>query len=94
MTAGGDAFFAKAILVAAGSSAAVWDLLRHLGHTVVPPVPSLFTFNIADPRVDGLAGLVAPNARVQIAGTKWSADGPVLVTHWGLSGPGILKLSA
>ena len=94
MTAGGDAFFAKAILVAAGRSAAVWDLLRHLGHTVVPPVPSLFTFNIADPRVDGLAGLVAPNARVQIAGTKWSADGPVLVTHWGLSGPGILKLSA
>ena len=94
MTAGGDAFFAKAILVAAGSSAAVWDLLRHLGHTVVPPVPSLFTFNIADPRIDGLAGLVAPNARVQIAGTKWSADGPVLVTHWGLSGPGILKLSA
>ena len=66
-----------------------------LGHGVVEPVPSLFTFNIDDPRLADLAGLSVVDARVRIAGFK-SLDtrGPLLVTHWGLSGPGVLRLSA
>ena len=57
-------------------------------------MPSLFTFNIIDARIEGLAGVSAPSCDVRIEGTKFEADGPVLVTHWGLSGPGILRLSA
>lgn len=70
------------------------DIAEQLGHHVLPASPSLFTFKIVDPRIDGLQGLSVPDAEVSIPGTKLSARGPVLVTHWGLSGPGILKVSA
>ncbi|MDV7398780.1 NAD(P)/FAD-dependent oxidoreductase, partial [Arthrospira platensis SPKY1] len=66
----------------------------HLGHRIVAPVPSLFTFNIKDPRIEGLPGISVPLAQVKIQGTKFQAEGPLLITHWGLSGPGILRLSA
>ena len=64
------------------------------GHTIEPPVPSLFTFHIDDARLIGLSGVSVENAVVSVAGTKLRTDGPMLITHWGLSGPAILKLSA
>ncbi|MBT5902599.1 MAG: NAD(P)/FAD-dependent oxidoreductase [Opitutaceae bacterium] len=65
-----------------------------LGHTIEPPVPSLFTFQIDDARLQGIEGLAVPEAEVSVPGTKLKERGPVLVTHWGLSGPGVLRLSA
>ena len=59
-----------------------------------PPVPSLFTFQIDDARLQGIEGLAVPDAEVTVPGTKLKERGPVLVTHWGLSGPGVLRLSA
>lgn len=82
------------IMFASGSNPAAWDMLQALGHTIVEPVPSLFTFNTKDTRLRDLAGVSVPHAAVRIPGTKLSAEGPLLVTHWGLSGPGILRLSA
>jgi predicted Rossmann fold flavoprotein len=89
-----QSFSVDKVMVAAGSSTAVWDLLKKLGHTIVEPVPSLFTFNIKDKRIDGLAGLSVPNALIQVEGIKLKTSGPLLITHWGMSGPAILKLSA
>ena len=94
ITANGDAFFGDVILLATGSSKRVWELLDHLGHQIVPPVPSLFTFNIKDSRLEGLQGLSVPHAEVTIMDQGFKATGPLLITHWGLSGPAILKLSA
>lgn len=94
MTGEGEALFADKILIATGSSTVVWEMIRHLGHSIVEPVPSLFTFNVKDPRIDGLPGVAVPMAQVKIQGTKFQAEGPLLITHWGLSGPGILRLSA
>ncbi len=65
-----------------------------LGHRISPPVPSLFTFTIQDPRLAGLAGVSVPEARVRVPETALDETGPVLITHWGLSGPGILRVSA
>lgn len=87
-------FTADKLLLATGSNTAIWDLLAGLGHTIVPPVPSLFTFNIKDSRIQDLPGLSVPNAEVKIVGTKLKTAGPLLITHWGMSGPAILKLSA
>ena len=69
-------------------------IAQSFGHTVIPPVPSLFTFHIQDPRLEGLSGLSVENVSAQAVGTKLKTDGPTLITHWGLSGPAILKLSA
>jgi predicted Rossmann fold flavoprotein len=69
-------------------------LAKKLGHTIEPPVPSLFTFHIDDPRLKDLAGLSVENAGVSVVSTKLREQGPLLITHWGLSGPAILKLSA
>ncbi len=93
-TQGGHVFQSKALMVATGSSPRVWQLIGELGHNVVPPVPSLFTFNTKDKRLDGLMGLSVPSAQVRVLGEKLSATGPLLITHWGMSGPGILRLSA
>lgn len=84
------------LLVASGGSNKVegYHWLEVLGHTIVPPVPSLFTFNLQDKAITQLAGVSVPDAQVRIAGTKLSQKGPVLITHWGLSGPAVLKLSA
>ena len=69
-------------------------IAESLGHTIEPPVPSLFTFQIEDERLRGIEGLAVPGATVTVPGTKLHETGPVLVTHWGLSGPGILRVSA
>ena len=81
------------LIIATGSNPKVWDLLASFGHTIISPVPSLFTFNIKDKRIVDLPGVAAP-ATVKVNGTKLSASGPLLITHWGMSGPAILKLSA
>jgi len=82
------------LVVTAGSSKRVWDLVSSLGHKVIEPVPSLFTFNIKDSRLTYLLGVSVPHATVKIVGTKLESSGPLLITHWGLSGPAVLKLSA
>jgi hypothetical protein len=90
-----EVFQADALIIAAGSSPAVWALLEKMGHNIIEPVPSLFTFNIKDPRITELAGLSVSDAMVDVIGQKsLQSNGPLLITHWGLSGPGILRLSA
>jgi len=86
---------ADAVLVTAGSSQQVWKMLQRLGHTIVLPVPSLFTFNIKDKRLTGLEGISVEQAMISVNGNKLlQTTGPLLITHWGLSGPAILRLSA
>ncbi|MCR5180983.1 MAG: aminoacetone oxidase family FAD-binding enzyme [Bacteroidaceae bacterium] len=68
--------------------------LADMGHEIVSPVPSLFTLNIPEPKLTELMGLVIPDVSVQLTGTKAKANGPLLITHWGVSGPAVLKLSS
>lgn len=82
------------ILLATGSSPSGFKWAQNLGHTIQPPVPSLFTFNISDIRLQDLAGVSVGNVRVQLPAAKLEQTGPILITHWGLSGPAVLKLSA
>lgn len=85
---------ADVLIVTTGSAARMWQLLEKLGHNIVPSVPSLFTFNIRDERIKDLMGLSVSRAQVKVVGTKLLAQGPLLITHWGMSGPAILRLSA
>lgn len=85
---------AKKLLLTPGSSKAIWKMLAELGHEIVPPVPSLFTFNCKDTRLKDLAGLSLASAELSIPDFKLQASGPLLITHWGLSGPAVLRLSA
>ena len=71
-----------------------FEWLTKLGHTLESPVPSLFTFNIPNNNITGLMGITVEDATVKIMGTKLQQQGPLLITHWGMSGPVILKLSA
>ncbi len=87
-------FLAEKILVATGSNPKIWNLLERLGHSIAQPVPSLFTFNIIDERINDIPGVVAKNVEVKVLGTNLWSEGPLLITHWGLSAPSILKLSA
>ena len=84
------------LLLATGGnrSSAGFAIAEKLGHAVEPLVPSLFTFHIDDARLVGLSGVSVENASVAVPGTKLREGGPLLVTHWGLSGPAVLKLSA
>ncbi|CAN5364525.1 NAD(P)/FAD-dependent oxidoreductase [soil metagenome] len=85
-----------AVLIASGGSAneAGFDWLKETGHTIVSPVPSLFTFNMPKNPVTELMGVAVEWARIKILQTKYTNEGPLLITHWGMSGPAILKLSA
>ena len=89
-----EEFIADYLLVASGSNSKVWNIAESLGHFVIPPVPSLFTFNIEDSRLKDIPGISVPKASVKVLNSKLEEQGPLLITHWGLSGPGILKLSA
>lgn len=71
-----------------------FEWIKALGHTIQEPVPSLFTFNLPGNTITALMGIAVEKAKVKIAGSKLAEEGPVLITHWGLSGPAILKLSA
>lgn len=101
-------FSTRYVVMATGSNPKIWDVVRQLGHEIVPPVPSLFTFNITDGRIANIPGLstmveitVLENKPKQpmlkskvIQESVLSSEGPLLITHWGMSGPAILKLSA
>lgn len=105
----GDGFmYCKKLILATGSNPKMWKYIEGLGHKIVPPVPSLFTFNIKDERISAIPG-VATHAEVKVIPKKnfgkksvkakidvssLFSEGPLLVTHWGMSGPAILKLSA
>lgn len=71
-----------------------FDWLKKLGHSIEEPVPSLFTFNIPGNSITALMGVSVKEAAVKIIGSKLNSSGPLLITHWGMSGPAILKLSA
>ncbi len=90
----GETLACDQLLLATGGPKAAPSLAAQLGHTVEPPVPSLFTFNLTDPRLEGLAGLAVADVIASIPDTSLREAGPLLVTHWGVSGPAILKLSA
>ncbi len=84
------------VIVATGGSPRKQGLLwlAQLGHKIEEPVPSLFTFNMPAESITDLMGIVVPDVAVRVEGSRFQADGPVLITHWGMSGPAILKLSA
>ncbi len=85
------------VMLATGSSEQGYRIAASLRHSIIPPVPSLFTFKIKDARLDQLQGLSFPNSKLMLSidGKKcFEQAGPVLITHWGLSGPAVLKLSA
>ncbi len=87
-------FKADSLLIASGGNAKIWEIIHSLGHRIVPPVPSLFTFNIKDPILEEIPGISVPDAHISIENGLYESNGPLLITHWGLSGPGILKLSS
>ncbi len=87
-------FTAKKLVIATGSNTKMWQLLEQLGCTVIPPVPSLFTFICNDKRIKNGAGLVVKNAIVKVKDTTLISTGAILITHVGFSAPAILKLSA
>ena len=86
-------FLVEKLILATGSNPKIWELLHSYGHAIVSPVPSLFTFNIKDARIKELPG-VSAQVSVKVKDTKLTSTGPLLITHWGMSGPAILKLSA
>jgi predicted Rossmann fold flavoprotein len=94
--ADGKAMQCNNLLMATGGhpKAAGYDLLRSLGHRIAEPVPSLFTFNMPGDPVRELMGVSVEKALVKIPGLKAGQEGPLLITHWGMSGPAILKSSA
>lgn len=86
-------YIAEKLILATGSNPKIWEMLQTFGHAIINPVPSLFTFNIKDPRIKELPG-VSAIVSVKVKDTKLTSTGPLLITHWGMSGPAILKLSA
>ncbi|MEM9678802.1 MAG: NAD(P)/FAD-dependent oxidoreductase [Bacteroidota bacterium] len=82
------------IVIATGSNTKIWNLLATLGHNIIPPTPSLFTFNIKDERIKDIPGVVVKDVEVKVLGTNLVSEGPLLITHVGMSAPAILKLSA
>ena len=82
----------KKLLIATGSDPKMREVVKSLGHSIEEPVPSLFTFNVNDKRIDGLAGVAVENVTLKM--DSLTQSGPMLITHWGLSGPAVLRLSA
>lgn len=93
---GGGTFECARLIIAAGGNSKneAYEWIRKTGHTIIKPVPSLFTFNIPDDPITGLMGVSVPYAKVKIAAARLETEGPLLITHWGMSGPAILKASA
>lgn len=92
----GTVMHTDAVVIACGGypKASQFTWLQNLGHSILQPVPSLFTFNLPKHAITELMGVSVSDVRVKIGGTKLVQQGPVLITHWGLSGPAILRLSA
>src|SRR5687768_10415943 len=82
------------LLISTGSDQRIWDSLKSMDYNIIPPVPSLFTFNIRDKALQELMGISKNDAHVSIPKMNLEATGPLLITHWGLSGPAVLRLSA
>lgn len=93
LTTNTSEFQAEKVMLATGSNPKIWNMLQQMGYNIIPAVPSLFTFNIKDKRIKDLAGIVT-EAQVKINEQNLESSGPLLITHWGMSGPAILKLSA
>jgi len=89
-----DIFSCEKLVVATGSSPKIWQKLKTIDLAVINPVPSLFTFNCADERLKDIPGVVVQDVDVVVKNTSLSSSGLLLITHWGLSAPAILKLSA
>lgn len=89
-------FPGKKVLIALGGhpNAHAYNFIKNLGHTIIPLIPSLFTFNDSQKEFKDLMGVSVPHGVGRIAGTKFYQEGPILITHWGLSGPAVIKLSA
>ena len=85
-----------AVLIATGGhpNKSGFNWMASTNHTIVDPIPSLFTFNFKDKTISALMGISVPDAQVKIVGTKHEYSGPLLITHWGISGPAVLKLSS
>ncbi|WP_119079865.1 NAD(P)/FAD-dependent oxidoreductase [Chitinophaga alhagiae] len=94
--AGGRSLRARYVCIAAGgyAQAGKYSWLQALGHHIEEPAPSLFTFNMPQNPVTALMGVTVPRAQLKIAGSKLQETGPLLITHWGMSGPAVLRLSA
>ncbi|MEH1831340.1 MAG: NAD(P)/FAD-dependent oxidoreductase [Nostoc sp.] len=93
----GETIQCDRLLLATGSSLAGYKIVQELGHQIEPPVPSLFTFNILDQKLRELAGVSVNSAQLRLSTggkSQLQQTGPLLITHWGLSGPAVLKLSA
>ncbi|WP_158860670.1 BaiN/RdsA family NAD(P)/FAD-dependent oxidoreductase [Lunatibacter salilacus] len=84
------------LIITTGGSPKIenYGWIQSLGHHIVPPVPSLFTFNTPNEPLTELQGIALADTYIRLEGTKLSYEGPLLITHWGLSGPAVLKLSA
>lgn len=92
----GETWRCDRLILATGSNPIGYKIAQELGHTIEPPVPSLFTFNISDGKLKALAGISVDSVRLRLISAKPPLEqtGPLLITHWGLSGPAVLKLSA
>ena len=95
-TASGEELESDFLCIACGGfpKADQYHWIVSLGHSIMPPVPSLFTFNIPENPITTLMGVSVQDAMVRISGTNFKERGPVLITHWGLSGPAVIRLSA
>lgn len=89
-------FAGRAVLIAIGGhpNVSAYEFIKDTGHTILPLIPSLFTLNDSQRKFKDLMGVSVSNGVVRIAGTKFFQEGPILITHWGLSGPAVIKLSA
>lgn len=96
MLSDGRSLDADYVCVAAGGypKSAMFDWIRRLGHSIEEPVPSLFTFNMPGNPITQMMGVSVPDVQIKIAGSKLTERGPLLITHWGLSGPAVLRISA
>jgi predicted Rossmann fold flavoprotein len=90
----GEILRSRNLLISSGSDQRIWNSLQALNFNIIPPVPSLFTFNIPDKTLQSLMGISKGNVDLSIPSIQMQASGPLLITHWGLSGPAVLKLSA
>ena len=84
------------VIIASGGSPKLkgFEWLKNIGHSIITPIPSLFTFNMPNESIIDLMGLVVKDVKIKISETKIETIGPVLITHWGMSGPVILKASS
>lgn len=91
-----EEIIADAVCVACGGlpKLSMFDWLKNTGHSIVEPIPSLFTLNMPKHAITALMGVSVPNVSLKVVGSKLKESGPLLITHWGLSGPAVLKLSA